>query len=141
MKIFFAFLVSLLLFQSLHAQTESTISYQQDLMKKSDKQYKAAWIFLGVGVASSLTAIAIPPNYDYNDGSDNSTLINVFAWTGFLSISTSIPLFLASGRNARTAAKLTLQTQAIHQPIFQTTWNRNYPALNLKIPLNGAEGK
>lgn len=141
MKIIWTLLISLFLFQNLQAQTEETISVQQDLMKKSDQQYKAAWILMGAGVATSLTSIAIPVNYDYTDGTDNSTLIAVLGWTGFLSISTSIPLFLASGRNARTAAKLTLQTQAIHQPLIQPSFGKNYPALSLKIPLYHLNGK
>jgi hypothetical protein len=108
---------------------------QLDLIRKSDKQYKAGWIFLGTGAALSLAAIAIPTNYDYNDGSSNNTAITILGWTGFLAIGTSIPFFLSAGQNARLAAKLSLESQALIQPIPIPGQTNRIPSLSLKIPL------
>lgn len=116
-------------------QKAESSQLQLDLIRKSDKQYKAGWILLGTGVALSLTAIAIPTNYDYNDGSSNDTAISILSWTGFLAIGTSIPLFLSSGQNARMAAKLSLESQAMMQPIPIPGQPKNFPSLSLKIPL------
>lgn len=110
-------------------------SIQMDLIRKSDTQYKAGWAFMGGGLALSLTAIAIPRNFDYNSGNSNDRLISFLGWTGFLSIGTSIPLFLSAGQNARMAARLSLQNQALHQPIIVPGQNRSFPSLSLKIPI------
>lgn len=135
MKNIFAFLfLTLFAFKALGQNTD-TFKYQQDLMKKSDAQYNAGWIFLGTGLALSIAAIAIPYKYDPNDGSSNSRLTSFIGWTGFLSISTSIPLFLSAGYNARTAAKLSIEPKALHQPNFGGELPRNIPSLALKIPL------
>ena len=127
-------LVAIFSFESM-GQSTSAIEHQRDLMKKSDAQYKAGWIFLGTGLALSLTAIAIPNKYDPIDGTNNSRLTSFLGWTGVLSISTSIPLFLSSGYNARMAAKLSLEPQAMHQPNIGPEMPRNIPSLTLKIPL------
>lgn len=127
-------LVVLVAFESL-GQTTSVFEHQQDLMKKSDAQYKAGWIFLGTGLALSITAIVIPRKFDPNDGTSNSRVTSFLGWTGFLSIGTSIPLFLSAGYNARTAAKLSLEPKALHQPNIGGELPRNIPSLTLKIPL------
>lgn len=108
---------------------------QLDLIRKSDSQYKAGWIFLGSGAALSLTSIAIPRTFDSSDGSSNDGVITFLGVTGFLAICTSIPLFLSAGQNARTAAKLSLESQALIQPIPIPGQASRFPALSLKIPL------
>ncbi|GMQ31314.1 hypothetical protein [Algoriphagus confluentis] len=135
MKPYWITLVFLLLFHTIQAQTAPSFSYQQELIKKSDKQYKASWILLGTGLAASLTSLALPKGFDSSDGSDNTTAIAVLGYTGFLSIGVSIPLFLASGRNARMAAKLSLESQAVHQPVIGNGPPRNLPTFTLKIPI------
>lgn len=117
------------------AQNQQPSSLQLDLIQKIDTQYKAGWIFLGGGTALTLTAIIIPRNFDYDNGSNNTRVISFLAWTGVLSISTSIPLFLSAGQNARMAARLSLENQAIYQPIPLPTQMKNIPSLSLKIPL------
>lgn len=133
-KILSLLLVTLLAFESA-AQDTNTLSLQQDLMKKSNTQYKAGWIFLGSGLALSLSSIVIPNRYDYVDDSSNERFLSILGWTGFLSISTSLPLFLSAGRNARMAAKLSLENQSLNQPNIGNGLPKTYPALSLKIPL------
>lgn len=117
------------------AQTKKLATTPSELLKKSDDQYKAGLILVSAGTALTLTSIALPNTYDYNDGSSNQSLISVLAWTGTLSIITSVPLFLAAGNNARLAARLSLENQAIHQPIYLPGHVRNIPSLSLRIAL------
>ena len=135
MKYVFLFLIVFSLGFPVFGQKAEPSQLQLDLIRKSDNQYKAGWILLGTGAALSLTAIAIPTNYDYNDGSSNDTAISILGWTGFLAIGTSIPLFLSAGQNARTAAKLSLESQALMLPIPIPGQSNRFPSLSLKIPL------
>ena len=83
-----------------------------------------------------LTAWAIPyQNDDYSGTSSNNSFQEILGVTGTLSIIVSVPIFLSSGNNARMAARLSLQNQALLQPVFLPGQSRNFPALNLKIPL------
>lgn len=105
----------------------------EDLVKKSESQYKGGMAFLGGGTALLITAIAIPTRFDYMNGTSNYRRRNFLTWTGILSISTSIPLFLSSGYNGRTAARLSLQSEALLTPLPSQV--RSYPSLSLKLPL------
>lgn len=105
----------------------------EDLVKKSESQYKGGMAFLGGGTALLITAIAIPNRYDYMNGTNNQRVVNFLTWTGNLSILASIPLFLSSGYNGRTAAKLSLQSQALQTPLPNNTGT--YPALSLRLPI------
>jgi hypothetical protein len=130
--LFFLFISGLIC--RVHGQeTKSPQLLQEELLKKSDAQFKTGWILLGAGTALTLATIAIPNNYDYMTNSSNQGFQRVLGWTGFLSISTSIPFFLASGRNGRTAAKVSLQSKSFEQPFSGQI--KNYPSLALKIPL------
>ena len=135
MKHVFLSLIVVLLGFPVFGQQPEPSPLQLDLIRKSDNQYKAGWILLGTGAALSLTAIAIPTNYDYNDGSSNNTAISILSWTGFLAIGTSIPFFLSAGQNARLAARLSLESQALIQPIPIPGKSNRIPSLSLKIPL------
>ncbi|MFN3999500.1 hypothetical protein [Algoriphagus sp.] len=132
--LFLALMLSILSFNVLGQNAEPS-PLQLDLIQKSDTQYKAGLFFLGGGTALTLTALIIPRNFDFDRGTNNTRVISFLGWTGFLSISTSIPLFLSAGQNARMAARLSLENQAIYQPIPFPSQTRNIPSLSLKIPL------
>ncbi|MCH6234709.1 hypothetical protein [Cognataquiflexum rubidum] len=117
------------------AQSSSIPSTPEDLLKISNSQYKAGLILVGGGTTLLVTSWIIPENFDYTDGSSNQRLKSFLSVTGYLSIVTSIPLFLSSGSNARMAAQLSLQNQAVFQPIFLPGQPRDIPALTLRIPL------
>lgn len=114
-------------------EVKSSQTLREDLVRQSETQFKAGLMFLGGGTALAITAIALPNNYNYLEGTGNRRARNFLGWTGILSISTSIPLFLSSGSNGRTAAKLSLQSQAIHTPLPSPL--ASYPSLSLKFPL------
>lgn len=118
-----------------YSQTTTSYQNQLDLIRKSENQNKVGWIFLGGGLAMAITSIAIPTTYDNYTGESNSEVISVLGWAGAISIAVSIPIFLSSGSNARMAAKLGLQNQAINQPIPIGTHFGSIPSLSLKIPL------
>jgi hypothetical protein len=134
MKYVVLFLIVFTLGLPVFGQKAEPSALQLDLIRKSDAQYKAGWIFLGSGTALSLTAIAIPTTFDYSDGSSNGRVISFLGVTGFLAICTSVPLFLSSGQNARMAAKLSLESQALNQPIPLPGQPQHIPSLTLKIP-------
>lgn len=123
-----------IIFQS-SAQSEKLAISQASLMEKSSNQYTAGWIFLGAGSAFFITSLAISSNYDYYNETSNQGLISVLGWTGSIAIITSVPLFLSAGKNARLAAKLSLQNHALYQPIPLGQPIPRIPSLSLKIPL------
>jgi hypothetical protein len=135
MKYFFLSLILFSLCTEGIGQNAEPSALQLDLIQKSDTQYKAGWIFLGGGTALVLTSIVIPRDFDFDSGTNNTRVISFLAWTGVLSISTSIPLFLSAGQNARMAARLSLENKALHPPIPIPNHARNIPSLSLKIPL------
>lgn len=120
---------------SMNAQTGKLATTQASLMKKSESQYTAGWVFLGTGTGLILTSWALPNTYDSSDGSSNQKLISFLGWTGALAIITSVPLFLSAGQNARLAARLSLQNQTLYQPISIPWQPKSFPSLSLKIPL------
>ncbi len=115
-SLFFGILLFGAAFQAL-SQTKSPTTNPVEILEKSNNQYITGWILLGTGTASWITSRAITPRYDNNYGSTNQTVISILGWVGALSLISSIPVFLSSGQNARMAARLSLENQAIHQPI------------------------
>ncbi len=132
-KLFLLLIFTVLYFQSIAQDTKPGKVLMEDLVKKSDNQFKAGMVLLTGGTAMLITAVAIPNRYDFLNGTTNQRTINFFTWTGLLSISTSIPLFLSSGNNGRTAAKLSLQSQVLDTPLPGT--RGNFPSLSLKFPI------
>ena len=132
-KLYFFLLLLGLGIQSFAQESKPNQALLEDLVKKSESQYKGGMAFLGGGTALIITAIAIPRRFDYMNGTKNQRTINFLSWTGNLAIITSIPLFLSSGYNGRTAAKLSLQSQTLLTPLPSQV--RNYPSLGLTLPL------
>ncbi len=134
MKTIFSLLLVMGLVIHGYAQNSTSYQNQLDLIKKSENQYKVGWIFLGGGLAMGITSLAIPNSYDYNTGQSNTGGLATLGWASAISIAVSIPIFLSSGSNARIAAKLGLQNQALYQPIPSTGQPKNFLSINLKIP-------
>lgn len=113
----------------------STATYHMELVAKSERQYKNGMRLLITGASLTLINWIIPSTYNYQTNRDNTGLKTALGTSGSLAILVSIPFFLESGSNGRTAAKLSLVSQALHQPIIGNRPPRNLPALTLKIPL------
>ncbi len=132
-KLFFILLFLGLGTQSFAQASKPNRALLEDLVKKSESQFKGGMVFLGGGTALLITAIVIPRRFDYMNGTNNQRTINFLNWTGILSIGTSIPLFLSSGYNGRTAAKLSLESQALQTPLPNKTGT--YPVISLRLPI------
>lgn len=135
MKTFFLAVILLGISFYSPAQSNSVLTTPQELSELSDSQFKAGLILVGGGTTLVVTSLVIPIKYDDFDGSSNQRIRSFLTVTGLLSIMTSVPLFLSSGSNARMAAQLSLQNQAVYQPIFLPRQPRDIPALTLRIKL------
>lgn len=135
MKTFFLTVILLGISFYSPAQSNSVLTTPQELLELSNQQYKVGLILVGGGTTFVVTSLIIPRKFDDSDGSSNERLKSFFLVTGLLSIMTSVPLFLSSGSNARMAAQLSLQNQAVYQPAILPGQPRDIPALTLRIQL------
>jgi hypothetical protein len=114
---------------------------KQNFLTKSKKQKTAAWLLATGGTALMVTGFAIDsgePEFNIlclcyvgsKDGTRGALIL-----TGIAAIGGSIPLFIASGRNKRKAASLSLNKQFVPQINNMVLVNHAIPALNLKINL------
>ncbi|TDQ16237.1 hypothetical protein DFQ04_2349 [Algoriphagus boseongensis] len=110
----------------LKAQTTNPMITSADLMKKSDSQFTGGIIFLSGG---SLLVIADALHQSTGPGDGTMSLI------GAAMLIIGVPLVVASGNNARLAAKLSLKNQTLNHPSIFPGQPRNIPSLSLKIPL------
>ena len=131
--------------------TNNTPPVKTDYLQKSKKQKTAAWVLIGGGLALSTTSILIatpkasedylnifaglfyadpPPQNSY-------TAETILLVVGTATMLSSIPLFIASGKNKSKAMsllthiKMEKSTLLQQQSFIQTS----YPALSVKINL------
>ncbi|MFC0775042.1 hypothetical protein [Terrimonas alba] len=113
-------------------QTEPALALtKQDYLQKSKNQKTAAWIMLGGGAVMSTGAIIWAVNNLFEPDQGESVLF----FAGLGSMAGSIPLFIASGRNKRKAATISLNLKLENSTVIQSAGiSRNYfPAASLKI--------
>lgn len=108
------------------AQTPNPLITSADLMKKSDSQFTGGIIFVSAG-----SALILADAFHQSTGPGDGTMSLI----GAALVIIGVPLVVASGNNARLAAKLSLKNQSIHQPSIIPGQPRNVPSLSLKIPL------
>jgi len=110
MKLLLLFCLALGFFISLPAQYADTSVYKQqaDYLKKSNKQKTAGWILLGGGAGLTSIGLIVGVSTVWNDilegdtrGSSRGPILMV---TGLVSMASSVPLFIAAGKNRRKAA-------------------------------------
>jgi hypothetical protein len=144
-------LITLSLLVGLAFQTFSQVSetnYKQDLLAKSQRQKKTGFILLGAGgaalalggiLAASGTEEVVncigTLNCTGSDG-DEWAAGTVLAIAGGLAMLGSVPLFISSGNNKKTASQLSLNSKPIYLPRNTHNGPRSHPALQLTIPLN-----
>ncbi len=103
-------------------------------MQKSRVQKTAAWVMLGTGVGIFIIGAVGATNNVFVDESATNTY-GVVALLGAGLALGSIPVFIASGHNARKAATLGLKNQNILMPQQKNFVYRAQPAISLVIPL------
>jgi len=104
---------------------------REQYLQKSKHQKTAAWILLGGGIALGVTGVIVDASNWESSGGD------VLLVLGGVSIISSIPLFIASGKNKKRAMAASAyfkmeKTQVVHQLSFS---QRAFPAVSLKINL------
>ncbi|MEP6711099.1 MAG: hypothetical protein ABJA37_01725 [Ferruginibacter sp.] len=98
---------------------------KQEYLQKSKSQKTAAWILLGSGVA--LFAVASPGNASFSTTA-------VLAVGGIVATLSSIPLFIAAGRNKRKAMNASAYLKFENGLCLQTgTAANTYPAVSITI--------
>ena len=119
--------------------TTPSQSQSSDYLKKSKKQKTVAWILAGGGVG--IAAIAI---ISYNLGDianlvegDNSSINTkgAFLIIGGATALSSIPLFIASGKNKRKGMSLSFKNEKAPYLLKQSFVYKPVPSLSLKINL------
>jgi hypothetical protein len=130
---------------SLSAQkTETkTMLTKTDYLTKSKKQKNTAFILLGAGVAFIATGAIIPEGAETDDflptcfcyANKNDGIKGAFIMAGGLSAIVSIPFFIASGKNKRRAAAVSLNTEKINFPVKNMLVQATIPAISLKFTL------
>jgi hypothetical protein len=123
---------------------KSTFSPEQ-FMLKSKKQRTAARILLFGGIGVSLAGfIALANEYDDmwvsafgGDAKYNTTAGEILFWTGFASVTGSIPLFIAAGKNRRNAysTKVSVDIKKRAQVQYGSVKAVSYPALSITFSL------
>lgn len=137
--------VLLLLAITFSGLTQSTLS-KEEYLKKSKKQKTAAFVLLGGGAALTVTGTAIAASRVYNEigsiiteGENDDTYVagGIMVATGLAAMVGSVPLFIASGRNKRKAAKITAAIKLENRQLLlgQFISMRSYPAASVKISL------
>jgi hypothetical protein len=120
-----------------------------DYLQKSKNQRTAAWVLLGGGIAMTVTGTVIYGNaYDKAAEDDPfGTLVSfgtnvnptgaIIATAGLLAAASSIPFFIASGKNKRRARAVSTGFKMEHTPAIQraSIVNRSYPAVAMEISL------
>ena len=118
---------------------------QTDYFKKSKKQKKTGLILLAVGAGLVVTSVVIPNGeltYDgicigayCSDKYKNDGIRAAFGLTGLVSMLGSVPFFIASGKNKRSAnaVSFSIKRERASLARAKSITNINYPALSLKL--------
>lgn len=154
-KIIFCFLLMVITTATFSQQNNPSPSLtKHDYAKKSKSQKTAAWVLLGggftiatIGALTSLPkagedigyAILIIPNALTGnlqpEPQNNYTAQTILLIGGLTSMLTSIPLFIASGKNKTKALSLSFKNEPSLQFLKSSFVYRAIPSLNLKIQL------
>ena len=120
-----------------------------DYVKKSKSQKTAAWVLLGGGFALSTTGALISTRkvaedlagvvtgaFGYPEPQNNYTGETILLVGGVVAMLSSIPLFIASGKNRRKAAASVSFKMENATNIYQYAFtNTRYPAVAIQIRL------
>jgi hypothetical protein len=120
---------TLLMVIAVHSFCQQTNS--QDYLQKSKHQKTAAWIMLGGGVALGVAGAAVDASNWYSSGGDVLLVI------GGAAIVSSVPLFIAAGKNKKKSTAVSGFFKMEKAPVIRHTSfaYRSYPAVSIKINL------
>lgn len=142
-----ALLVSLSLFMFIYCSYTQQIDPQKkmltntDYLKKSKRQKTGAWILLGSGAALTTTGILVGSDNAAEEiltGNSKGFDAAVIIWvSGMVCMVSSIPLFIAAGKNKRKATNTSVSLKFEDRPFLQqySLNKKQFPALSLKIRL------
>ena len=135
--------ISLLLMLTISTNlfSQQTIAAKNaDYLKKSKNQKKVAWIMLGGGTTFVLTGMIIPHGEVVHagflgDDYKNDGIRSSFQSTGIIFMLASIPFFIASSKNKKKAASVSINNEKI-QTLQKTSFAYKFvPAVRLTIRL------
>ena len=119
---------------------QTSADKKSNYQSKSKNQKKVAWILLGGGATLALTGIIIPKGEITHVGFlendyKNEGVKSAFQLTGFVSMLGSIPLFIASSKNKKRAATVSINNEKI-QTLQKSSFAYKFvPAVRLTIRL------
>lgn len=138
-QLVFILLLTVLTATSFGQTTTPSQSLNTDYLKKSKKQKTIAWILAGGGVGMAAIAIA---SYNLGDianvvEGDNSSINTkgAFLIIGGATALSSIPFFIASGKNKRKGMSLSFKNEKAPGLLKQSFVYKSVPSLSLKINL------
>lgn len=129
--------------------TPSPVLTKQDWLKKSKNQKTAAWLLVGGGVVLSSTSLILIATKGAEDvfniipgivtgdptPQNNYTTETILLTGGAAAILSSIPLFIASGKNKGKSMSLSFKNERTRQLQKSSFVYRAVPSLTLKISL------
>ena len=104
---------------------------KQDYLQKSKTQKKVAWILVGTGTTAIITGVIIDNAHIRRK--EQSLTGGVIEVSGIICGLTSIPFFVASGKNKRKSKSISFNFQKSQQIRDNTFTNISIPALTYKI--------
>jgi multisubunit Na+/H+ antiporter MnhB subunit len=139
MKKLIAFLLILAVSTASFSQTTTPSPEKKDYFKKSKSQKTIAWILAGGGAGIAVISIA---SLNWGDivnsiEGDNSSIITkeAFLLIGGVAVLSSIPLFIASGKNKRKGMSLSFKNETAPQIQKNSFVYRAIPSLTIKMSL------
>jgi hypothetical protein len=132
----------LVVFIASSQSTNAVRPSKDDYLQKSKKQKKVGRILLGGGAALIATGVIIPKGESQGYGPclqliceefKNDEIKSVLFLTGGLSMLSSIPFFIVSGKNKRRAVSVSMKTERASYINSYTLVRNSFPAIALKI--------
>ncbi len=114
---------------------------QTDYLKKSKHQKTAAWIMLIGGTVTTTIGVAVSLSggldcaFGSPDCNKNQTLADILVISGSAAVLGSIPLFIASSKNKKKAAAISLKIEKATGLQQQGIAYLKYPALSFSVHL------
>ncbi|MDB5249188.1 MAG: hypothetical protein JWQ40_3582 [Segetibacter sp.] len=142
-KVIFSLALLLFLVKTFGQTTDTTFSSEYYLQKSRDQKSGGALMLLAGTAMSSIALImglhqlsdAVFNTFSDTPPKKAGAATEVLFYTGIGLSLGSLPLFIASKRNSRVAATISLHNQKTLYPQQNSVALKNQPALTLRVPL------